>query len=164
LKRIILLDPEILDVLEDHRSPNPDPVLLSRVNEALEQLAPEYRELLRMRYYDGVPLRDIASALDKSDKEVKGLLYEAKRQMKILLAGFVRKRWGVETEGICGICSHAQRNIIEKILSNKVSGESWRKINDRIFKAIGERFQPPQILKAHIKHMDQKRGGQNERR
>jgi hypothetical protein len=162
LKRIILLDPEILDVLEDHRSPDPDPELLSRVNEALEQLHPEHRELLKMWYYDGARMRDIARVLDKSEKEIKELLYEAKRQMKILLADFVRKRWGVGTKGICRICSHPQRNIIERILSNKVSGESWRKINDNIFKAIGTRFQPPQILKAHLKHMKQKKDNQNE--
>jgi hypothetical protein len=164
LKRIILLDPELLDVLEDRFSPNPDPELLSRVNEALEQLDPEYREILKLWYYDGARIRDITRALDKSEKEIMELLYEAKRQVKILLAGFVKKRWGVETKGICRICSHAQRNIIEKILSNKVSGESWRKINDNIYKAIGTRFQPPQILKAHIRHMNQKKGGRNEGR
>lgn len=163
MKRIIYLDPELLDLVEDRESPDTDPELITRVNEALEKLEPELRRLLKMRYYDGARIRHIAGALNKSENEITGLLYEAKRQMKILLADFVRKRWGVESSGICRICAHPKRAVIEKILSTRKRSESWRAINGRIFEAVGESFQPPQILRAHLRHMNKKRGRRDER-
>lgn len=162
MKRIVFTDPEKLEILNSRTSIEADPELVAEVNRALERLEPPLKELLKMWYYDGARIKDIARQFNKSEREISGLLYEAKRQLKILLADFVKKRWGVDTEGICRICAHPRRTAIDEILSGRGRYESWRSINDKLSEAVGERFQPPQILKAHIKHMNQNRTGENE--
>jgi len=154
LKRIIFTAPDKLEALNNCSSIEADPELIAEVNRALEQLEPPLRELLKMWYYEGARITDIARVFNISEKEISRRLYEAKRQMKILLADFVKKRWGVDTGGICRICAHPRRSAIAKILSDRGRNESWKSINERLLEAVGEEFQPPQILKAHIKHMN----------
>ena len=117
-----------------------------------------------MRFYDGATIPELARSLQKTEKEISGALYEAGRQMKILLAGYVTKKWGLEIEGICRICVHPMKAVIEKILKNKGRNESWKNVTDRIREATGERFHPPQILKAHLKHMNSNEDCYNEKR
>ena len=164
MKRVIFTDPKNMEVLNNRISIEADPELVAEVNRALEQLEPRFKELLKMWYYDGARIKDMAQVFDMSESEISGLLYEAKRQMKILLADFVKKRWGVDAGGLCRICAHPRRDDIEEILSARGRNESWRSINDRLSEVVGEKFQPPQILKAHIKHMNRNRTGENEKR
>lgn len=96
----------------------------------------------------------IAERNDISEKEVVKRIYEAKRQLKMMLAEFVRKRWGLQIKGVCRICTHPQKETIDTILRNIDDGESWRKICREVENAIGDRIYPPQILKAHMKHMN----------
>ncbi len=156
MNRIIYVDPEIIDILKIAPSPNPDPELAAAVGSALKKLEPELTEIIRERVYEGRKISEIALNLNKSEKDIIALLYEAKRQLKILLADFVKQRWGIETKGNCRICAHASREIIENILTIKKENDSWRQITAKIQEATGERFHPPQILKAHLKHI--KRG------
>ncbi len=54
-------------------------VLVAR---ALEQLPPEQREVVRLRYFEGWPLADIALRLERSRASVSGLLARGMRHMK----------------------------------------------------------------------------------
>lgn len=156
MNRIIYVDPEIIDILTIGPSPSPDPELVAAVGSALKKLEPKLSEIIHERVYEGRKISEIAVNLNKSEKDITALLYEAKRQLKILLADFVKQRWGIETKGNCRICNHDSREKIEKILITKKENDSWRQSTAKIQKAVGERFHPPQILKAHLKHM--KRG------
>ena len=127
--------------------------MIAAVDKALEKLEPKLRDILKMRYYDGATVPEIASTLSKSENEILGLIYEACRQMKILLADFVKRRWDIKSGTACRICAHPEREIIEKILLGKNDKESWRRVTDEISNAVGVRFHPPQILKAHLRHM-----------
>lgn len=156
MNRIIYVGPEIIDILTIAPSPNPDPEVVAAVDFAIKKLEPELREIIYERVYEGRKISEIAVNLNKSEKEITALLYEAKRQLKILLADFVKQRWSIETKGNCRICSHNSRKKIEKILITKKENDSWGQITSEIHKAVGEQFHPPQILIAHLKHM--KRG------
>jgi hypothetical protein len=158
------MDLGLFENREIQASPKPDPELVSVVNEALECLTPDLREILKMRYYDGATTREIALAMHKSEKEILSLIYEARRQIRIQLAEFVSKRWGIETGKLCRICVHPKRALIETILIGKGRSESWGKTTDKIYEAVGERFHPPQILKAHLKHMNHSKERTNEQR
>jgi len=163
LKRIVFMDPGIFNGLEVLAAPEPDPELVSNVNTALEQLEPALQEILKLKYYEGATTGEIALALDKPEKEIISLIYEAKRQMRFHLAEFVNKRWGIKSGRLCRICIHPRRAAIESILIGKSQSESWGKITDRIYEAGEERFHPPQILKAHLKHMNHIKDRKNER-
>lgn len=153
MSRIIFMDLNLLEGLENQLPPKPDPELESEVREALELLEPKLRQIIIMRYYEGLSEREAAEKLGRPEAEIVGMIYEAKRQLRIHLAEFVEKRWGLQIDGICKICAHPERAAIEDILKSKSRNESWKRITEKVFRATGERFYPPQVLKAHLKHM-----------
>ena len=155
------MEPDILDGQENRSTPKTDPELASQVDEALKRLEPALRDIIRMRFYDGISIREIADRLGRPEKEIIGTIYEAKRRMRIDLAEFVRKRWGIDIGNLCKICAHPERAAIENILTSKSPDESWKKITERVYRATGERFNPPQILRAHLKHMRQIEDGKD---
>lgn len=161
MKRIIFMELDILNGLENRLPPKPDPELVSKVDEALKRLEPALRDIIRMRFYDGISIREIADRLGRPEKEIIGTIYEAKRRMRIDLAEFVKKRWGLEIGNPCKICEHPERAAIENILNSKSPDESWKKIIERVYRATGEKFNPPQVLKAHLKHMRHLKDGNN---
>lgn len=164
LNRTIYVDLNLLNEMEIKTPPEPDPELTARVRDALKQLEPFLEQVMRMRFYEGATVAEIAQSLRKSEKEISGALYEAGRQMKIFLAGYVAERWGIEVDGLCKICIHPKRVAIEKILKNKGKNETWRNITENIREATGEKFHPPQVLKAHLKHMNNDEDYDNEKR
>ena len=164
MKRLQYVDLNILDDLELPMIQKPDPSLAAAVQDALKAIEPDLARIVRMRFYEGHTMIEIAGIIGKTERETSSLLYEAKRQLRELLAEYVAKRWGIKTKGICGVCSHPQRSEIEHILVNKDNGESWSKITEKIRLATGEIFHPPQILKAHLSHMKSDRRNDNDKR
>ena len=162
MHRIIYMDPNLLEGLELKMRPDPDPEIDFEVNQAMERIDPALRDLLKARYYDGKTLSELAAEFGIDDKNVRRLLYKAVREMKIQLADFVRRRWGIENAHVCWVCVHPERDKIEAILREKSESNSWRHITERIFEAAGRRFPPPQVLKAHMAHMESWKGGRDE--
>jgi hypothetical protein len=152
LNRIIYLDLNLIEVSEIHPPVDPDPELVLNVNRALAKLDPLLQDILKGRYYDGETIDALAVRYGISGKEIKRLVYEAVRQMRFHLGEFVRKRWGIDAGDTCRVCAHPLRGQIEEILRDRKPAESWRIVTEKIRKATGERFHPPQILKAHINH------------
>lgn len=78
--------PERLDVLADAAVAPDDKVAvdeaLSRLREQVAALAPEDRELLSLRYGDGLPLREIAAMTDRSLDATKQRLSRAQRKLR----------------------------------------------------------------------------------
>jgi len=151
---IIYLDPIFIENLPTFPSRPTDPDIIKAVSEALKTLNPEIERLISERFFEGLSLTEIANRNNIDVREVVHALYEGKRQLKILLSDFVKRKWGIRPDGICRICSHPKRTEIEGILIKRDSSRSWGQICRAVEKATGERFQPPQILKAHIKHMN----------
>jgi hypothetical protein len=75
----------------------------------------------------------------------------------MLLADFVKKRWSIDPPGICRICVHPKQEIINEIIIKKNPKTSWAVIIRQINNVIGEKFTPPQILKAHLNHIKNKK-------
>ena len=153
MHRMIFLDPDIIQNLRPHSSTDPDPELVEAVNQALLHLAPGHRRLIRERYFEGLTVREICERNHLPEAEVIAGIYEAKRQLKMLLGEFAGKRWGIEVKGACRICVHPRKEKIEAILRSRKKTESWGSTCRRVERLLGERIQPPQVLKAHIRHM-----------
>ena len=164
MHRMIYMDLNLLESVATMAAPNPDPDprLVLEVDRAFTKLQPRLRDTLKPRYYNGETIREIASGLGISENEVRRLIYEAKRRLRLHLAEFVRDRWGIENGNTCRICIHPQRERIETILRAKKPEDSWKSITDKVCKLTGERFQPPQILKAHFAHITSSKVGQDE--
>jgi hypothetical protein len=153
LHRIIFLDPEIIQNLKAISLGEPDPRLVEAVDEALQSLDPSLGLLIRERYFEGLTIKEISERNSLPEPQVIAGVYEARRRLKMLLAEFVRKRWGIEVKGVCRICTHPRRDEIEAILSSRGKNESWGVTCRRVESLLKERIQPPQVLKAHTKHM-----------
>jgi len=61
------------------------------VHKALSELAPDYRTILWLVFFEGFSSKEAAIALKKSDRQIKNLLYRAKQSLKTKLEkeGFV---------------------------------------------------------------------------
>lgn len=61
------------------------------VHKALSELIPDYRAILWLVYFEGFSSKEAATALRKSDRQIKNLLYRAKQSLKSKLEkeGFV---------------------------------------------------------------------------
>ncbi len=127
---------------------------MEAVNDALEGLDSNLQQIVHERYFEGLTMPQIAERTKIAEKEVIKRIYEAKRQLKMILAEFVRKRWGLQIKGVCRICTHPQKEKINSILRNKKDSDSWSGICSKIETEVGDRIYPPQILKAHIKHIN----------
>ena len=53
-----------------------------RVHKALSQLAPDYRNILWLVFFEGFTPKEAARILKKSDRQIKNLLYRAKQSLK----------------------------------------------------------------------------------
>jgi hypothetical protein len=153
LHRLVFLDPEIIDNLKAVAPADPDPEVAEAVRQALLNVSPELRRLIRERYFEGLTIGEISERNHLAERETVRRIYEAKRQLKMVLAGFVKKRWGIEVKGLCRICTHAEREKIEAVLRTRKKTESWGSTCRKVQDLLKERIQPPQVLKAHMKHM-----------
>ncbi len=153
MKRIIYIENNFLQSLAGRDFQEPDQVLTETVNQAVESLRKDLRQIIRARYFEALSVAAIAERNGMPEKEIIRLLYEAKRQLKMILADFAADRWGIKIRGRCRICLHDRRELIDCILLGRSSDESWAATSEKIKAAIGENFQPPQILKAHLKHL-----------
>ena len=52
------------------------------VHKAVSELAPDYRNILWLVYFEGFSNREAAIALKKNDRQIKNLLYRAKQSLK----------------------------------------------------------------------------------
>jgi RNA polymerase sigma-70 factor (ECF subfamily) len=58
---------------------------MSKLNAAIEQLTPEARDVLRMRYVEGLPTKEIAEQVGKTDGAVRVLLTRTLHKLQELL-------------------------------------------------------------------------------
>lgn len=157
------MDPEIIQQVKAGLHPSPDPEIIEAVEDAMRRLGPNLSDIIHQRYFEGLTTAEIAARNEIDEKKAVALIYEGKRRLRLLLADFVERRWQVKTGRLCRICRHPQRQRIEEILVEYNGSCSWTVMNERLQRVVGERFNPPQILKAHLRHMEnKKRSSRNE--
>lgn len=86
-------DPEILEIIEDdHLNVNPEESYQKKdemlhVNQALEQLPFNEKQVLIMRFYNDMKLEQIAAAMDISRSSVKRYIASGQEKLKKILKG-----------------------------------------------------------------------------
>ncbi len=154
-------DPQVIDTIEIEQSKLTDPVLVDTVSNAMNRLDPGSQQLIYEIFYQGHSLSGIASRDGIPLNELNRRFYEIKRQLKMILGDFVKNRWGLNVTGTCRICSHPRKEAIDRVILAKNDSESWGQICKNLESITGEKFYPPQILKAHLKHISSVNNGGN---
>ena len=65
----------------------PDTDTYMDLHAAIEQLRPEYREVIKLYYLDDLSVKQIAQVLDKNENTVKTQLFRARETLKTILEG-----------------------------------------------------------------------------
>ena len=55
---------------------------LEKIQKALTKLSPDYQDVIILRHIDGLPVKDIAKVLDKSNGATRVMLHRAMKQLK----------------------------------------------------------------------------------
>jgi hypothetical protein len=151
--KIIYTSYENLGKLDQAIFPDPDPTLIAEVEKAMARLSRFEREIAIQRYYRGLTIPAIVAENRIPEKEVKSALYKIRTRLRNLLANFVFDRWGLKCTGLCPICVHPQKEIIELELRKKSDSENWGEFARRLEQLIGVRINPPSIFLGHLKHL-----------
>jgi len=87
-KRIMEADPEVDTELVDPTSRHMHDVMTAKIaaNEALESLAPRYQEILRLRYFAGMTVPEIAAHLGVKPKYAQKLVTKCLRRAEKVFA------------------------------------------------------------------------------
>lgn len=144
---------ESIDKIEVIEIPEPAPELVSAVKNAIQQLPDDYQAIITYLFYDGLTFDEIAQKLELPPELVMNKYQLAANQLRIFLHGFVEKRWGIR-HTVCCVCIHPQCERINRILRRKSPEETWSSFNRRLEGSVGAKFNPPQILIAHLKHIE----------
>lgn len=68
------------ETVADEESPDTDTYM--DLYAAIEQLRPEYREVIKLYYLDDIPIKQIALILDKNENTIKTQLARAREKLK----------------------------------------------------------------------------------
>ena len=71
------------ETLQDATMPDTDTYM--DLHNAIEQLRPEYREVIKLYYLDDLSVKQIAQILDKNENTVKTQLFRAREMLKTIL-------------------------------------------------------------------------------
>lgn len=79
-KRVNVVDSETMEYISPGKEDSYENVDLER---ALEQLPPEYRSIIVLRYFEDLKINEVASILNENNSTIKTRLYKALKLLKI---------------------------------------------------------------------------------
>lgn len=151
--KIVYLDPALLCNEDSVETARPNPEVVLAVRRAIKRLTATQREIAEARFIQCLTFEQIASQLGLTKRAVRSEYSAAMQALKLQLAPFVRKRWHIEVNSLCRVCSHSKRGEIERMLRTKGGDETWGAFGRRLERVIGVRICPPRLLIIHLKHM-----------
>jgi len=126
----------------------------SRVRKALEQLSVQEREFIAQFYFMGRSYREISEQSGRPIYKLEALHKRAVKKLKRELGGFVRERFGVETEPDtdCLICRSSHVAEINRLISRRDKTATWKPIIKTLRDKYGLKVSSPQMLIGHEKY------------
>jgi len=113
---------------------------------ALQRLEPLAREIIRRRFWQGQSLAHIARVLGISPGHVRRELQNALTR----LSGMLPERGG-PVQPSCRLCSHPLRYRIDRLLSGRREGETWRGFLTQLRREYGISGLPATALECHLR-------------
>jgi hypothetical protein len=143
-------------ILQNSCCPKQDDSINREVRKAIAKLSPEENQFVQLFYFEFKSYREISSRLNKKVHKLERIHQRALGKLRILLADFVSKRFGLEVpqNTDCVICRSPFKSQLEKLIRNKRKGETHSRLI-RIFKEkYGIQIKTPQVIIGHKKkHM-----------
>jgi hypothetical protein len=126
----------------------------SRVREALERVSVQEQEFIVQFYFMGKSYREISEQSGRPIYKLEALHKRAVKKLKKELGGFVRERFGVETESDadCLICRSPHVAEINRLISQRDKTATWRPIIKILRDKYGLKVSSPQVLIGHEKY------------
>ncbi len=126
----------------------------SRVRQALKRLSVQEREFVAQFYFIGRSYREISEQSGRPIHKLECLHKRAVKKLKNELGGFVRERFGVETEpdADCLICRSSHVAAINYLISQRDKSATWKPIIKTLRSKYGLRVSSPQVLIGHEKY------------
>ena len=156
--RLLFVDHQTLARLAESNPPKEglsesDPII-EETRRALETLSEPYAQIVIMRCLETKTFDQIEIELGIDQERLRGMLNAAFLALRQRLLPAVRNRWpkGFAHLKGCPICAHGQRELIEQLILGKTKTQSWKSLNRRIKEEVGVIFNPPIIMKHHVKY------------
>lgn len=144
-------------------------LLRVRVQEALQCLGNEEKELIEQFYYMGRSYREISECSGRAVYRLEAMHKQALRKLHNELRYFILDRFHIDKtdEGNinkCPICNSPYRNDIDKLISQRDPTVTWKPVMCRLRKEYNIDIRAPQILISHERyHIQRTKEGKNER-
>jgi len=130
--------------------------LEEKVEQALDNLESAEKEFIRHFYYDCKSYDQISEIMNKTKDRLERIHCSALEKLKFSLKEFVSQRYKIKVspKKKCLICSHPEREKLEKLIKAKKKEETWKKILRMFKEEFNLEIKTPQILINHQKkHM-----------
>ena len=131
-------------------------IIRREVRKAVARLPYHQREFIECFYFMGETYEQIEKRLGKERYKLERIHHQALERLRFLLADFVEAHFGIKVERAnrCPICSHPEREKIERILERKRPEESWRPAMKILRTEFELKLSTVQTVIAHLrKHM-----------
>jgi hypothetical protein len=150
-------DDEIQErILQNLSGPKQDDSINHEVRKAIAKLPPEENQFVQLFYFEFKSYQEISTKLKKKVHKLERIHQRALGKLKILLVGFVNKRFGLDVpqNTNCVICRSPFRRQLEELIRNKRKEETYSHLI-RIFKEKYRiQIKAPQVIIGHKrKHM-----------
>jgi RNA polymerase sigma factor (sigma-70 family) len=133
-----------------------DELVDREVRQAIEKLTSEESRFIQLFYFEFRSYQEVARRLGKRVYKLERIHQRALGKLKILLAEFVRDRFGltVPESTDCIICNSPHRQKLDQLIRNKKDEETYARLI-RIFREkYGVKVKTPQVIIGHKKkHM-----------
>lgn len=127
--------------------------LKEAVAEAITELPQKQQEALRLYYFAGYSLEQIADAHGCKLTQIKSLHRQALRRLRGRLSGFVHSRYGIETSKAgCVLCDSPDRSKIDELILAKRPEEPYSALFRKLKSRFGIRLISPKTVIGHIKY------------
>jgi len=147
------IESNILQDLPEHQE---DDLINRQVRKAVKKLSPEEQQFIRLFYFEFKSYQQIGQMTGRRIHKLERAHQRALEKLRIILADFVRERFGLEIgdETDCVICQSPFRRELDGLIRDKGEDETYSRLI-RVFKQrYGIVIKTPQVIIGHRrKHM-----------
>jgi hypothetical protein len=138
----------------DDHTPTPDDEIRRVVTRVIAHLPPIDRRIIKDYYVLCLSRRAIAQRRNLEEREVDIIRSRAERRLRGMLAGYVKRRFGIAVQNSdgCELCNAARRIEIDQCLSGRHPSESWGALRRRLNREYGLAIKRVQVVMSHCRY------------
>ncbi|MBU8934647.1 MAG: hypothetical protein KOO62_11675 [candidate division Zixibacteria bacterium] len=138
-------------------------VLQARVQQSLQCLSEDERELIRQFYYMGYSYRHISQKSGRAIYKLEAMHRRALRKLRNDLGEFIQSRFHIDLPAVaesvieCHICASPHRDEIDLLIAGRDQRATWRPVMNQLRREFDVDIRSPQMLIGHERyHMRRK--------